>query len=81
MPTMNASPIHVTSSSGQEVLSGGQRIHETAVLLKRLKTQNIDPDALKEYIDGFRRVAPPHAGAGIGLERLVSLLLELGNIR
>jgi aspartyl-tRNA synthetase len=49
--------------------------------LERLKKQNIDPDSLKEYIDGFRWVAPPHAGAGIGLERLVSLLLGLGNIR
>ena len=41
----------------------------------------MDPLSLKEYIDGFRWVAPPHAGAGIGLERLVSLILDLGNIR
>jgi ergosteryl-3beta-O-L-aspartate synthase len=66
---------------GQEILSGGQRIHDATVLLERLEKQDIDPDSLKEYIDGFRWVAPPHAGAGIGLERLVSLVLELGNLR
>lgn len=66
---------------GQEILSGGQRIHDAAVLIERLKTQNMDPLSFKEYIDGFRWVAPPHAGAGIGLERLVSLILGLGNVR
>ncbi len=33
------------------------------------------------YMEGFRLGAPPHAGAGIGLERLVMLILTLGNIR
>lgn len=66
---------------GQEILSGGQRIHDAKVLIKRLEEQDMDPATLKEYIDGFKWVAPPHAGAGIGLERLVSLILELGNIR
>ena len=66
---------------GQEILSGGQRIHDAAVLIERLKMQNMDPLSFKEYIDGFRWVAPPHAGAGIGLERLVSLILGLGNVR
>jgi hypothetical protein len=51
------------------------------MLIERLKKHNMDPLSFKEYIDGFRWVAPPHAGAGIGLERLVSLILGLGNIR
>jgi hypothetical protein len=66
---------------GQEILSGGQRIHDAALLIERLKKQNVDPLSLKEYIDGFRWAAPPHAGAGIGLERLVMLILGLGNVR
>jgi ergosteryl-3beta-O-L-aspartate synthase len=66
---------------GQEILSGGQLIHGAAVLIERLGKQDMDPDSLKECIDGFRRVAPPHTGAGIRLERLVSLLLDLGNLR
>ena len=66
---------------GQEILSGGQRIHDADLLLKRLEEASIDPSTMREYIEGFQWVAPPHAGAGIGLERLVSLILDLGNLR
>jgi ergosteryl-3beta-O-L-aspartate synthase len=66
---------------GQEILSGGQRIHDANLLEKRLEEQKIDADQMQEYMEGFRWVAPPHAGAGIGLERLVSLLLQLENVR
>jgi len=66
---------------GQEILSGGQRIHDYQMLKDNLEKVGMDPDVLKEYMDGFAYVAPPHAGAGIGLERLTSLILELGNLR
>jgi hypothetical protein len=66
---------------GQEVLSGGQRIHEVEFLNKRIAEAKIDPSSLREYIQAFEWVAPPHAGAGIGLERLLSLVFQLGNIR
>ena len=66
---------------GQEILSGGQRIHEVDQLLKRVDEEGTDPKTLREYIEGFKWVAPPHAGAGIGLERLLTLILDLGNIR
>lgn len=66
---------------GQEILSGGQRVHDFAMLKESIEKQGMDPDSLKEYMDGFAYVAPPHAGAGIGLERLTSLILELGNLR
>ena len=32
-------------------------------------------------MEGFRYPAPPHAGASIGLERIVMLVLQLGNTR
>jgi ergosteryl-3beta-O-L-aspartate synthase len=48
---------------GQEILSEGQRIHDVAVLIERLKKRNMDPLAFKEYIDGFGWVAPPHTGS------------------
>lgn len=66
---------------GQEILSGGQRIHDHKLLVERMEAFEMEPDILKEYLEGFEWVAPPHAGAGIGLERLVSLILNLGNIR
>ena len=66
---------------GQEILSGGQRIHESRFLEKKIKASGINPESMPEYLEGFRWGAPPHAGCGIGLERLTFLFLNLGNIR
>ncbi len=66
---------------GQEILTGGQRIHDAEMLEARMKDQGMKPRDLDEYMEGFRWGAPPHAGGGIGLERVVMLLLNLGNIR
>lgn len=43
--------------------------------------QNADIEKIKAYIDAFRYGAPPHAGGGIGLERVTMLYLGLDNIR
>lgn len=66
---------------GQEILSGGQRIHDAGCLEKRMRRLGVEPETMNEYLEGFRWGAPPHAGAGIGLERLTYLFLNLGNIR
>lgn len=36
---------------------------------------------MEEYVNGFEWGAPPHGGGGIGLERMLMLLLKLGDIR
>ena len=66
---------------GQEIVSGGQRIHNPQMLEDSVRRAGIDPASMDDYLEGFRWGAPPHAGAGIGLERLLMLLLQLGNIR
>lgn len=66
---------------GQEILSGGQRIHDAGCLEKRMRRLGVEPATMDDYMEGFRWGAPPHAGAGIGLERLTFLFLSLGNIR
>ncbi|KAF5337906.1 hypothetical protein D9758_013099 [Tetrapyrgos nigripes] len=67
---------------GQEILTGGQRIHDPNMLLSRMKSLYIQPvGALEEYMQGFKWGCPPHAGAGIGLERIMMLMFNLGNIR
>ncbi|KAK9481330.1 aspartyl-tRNA synthetase [Lipomyces japonicus] len=68
---------------GEEILSGAQRIHDPELLSERMKAHNVDPDSpgLKDYVDAFRFGAPPHAGGGIGLERVVMFFLDLKNIR
>ena len=49
--------------------------------------KGLDPDAadlsasLKSYMQAFEHGAPPHAGCGFGLERVVFLYLGLDNIR
>ena len=66
---------------GQEIVSGAQRIHDPELLTQRAKEHNIPIDTIKPYIDSFKYGAPPHAGGGIGLERVVFLYLGLTNIR
>lgn len=41
----------------------------------------IDTTKIAAYIEAFRFGCPPHAGGGIGMERVVMLYLGLDNIR
>ncbi|KAJ3327023.1 aspartate--tRNA ligase dps1 [Blyttiomyces sp. JEL0837] len=66
---------------GEEILSGAQRIHDPELLSQRIKEHEVDVETVKHYIDAFKFGAPPHAGGGIGLERVLMLFLKLGNIR
>ncbi|KAF6020844.1 DARS [Bugula neritina] len=66
---------------GEEILSGAQRIHDPNYLTERATHHGIDIQTIKAYIDSFRYGCPPHAGGGIGLERVVMLYLGLDNIR
>ncbi|CAF3567227.1 unnamed protein product [Rotaria sordida] len=66
---------------GEEILSGAQRIHDSQLLLERVKHHKINIDQIKSYIDAFRYGCPPHGGGGIGLERVLMLYLGLGNVR
>ncbi|KAI9008277.1 hypothetical protein BC832DRAFT_553613 [Gaertneriomyces semiglobifer] len=66
---------------GEEILSGAQRIHDADFLQERAKEHQIDPVTIQPYLDAFKYGAAPHAGGGIGLERVLMLFLNLGNIR
>lgn len=46
-----------------------------------LKLEFSDIKTIQSYIDAFKYGCPPHAGGGIGLERVVMLYLGLDNIR
>ena len=67
--------------NGMEVSSGGQRIHIPGLLKERLISKNLDPENFKDYINSFRYGAPPHAGWGMGLERITMLIIGINNIR
>ncbi|KAF8340653.1 uncharacterized protein EI90DRAFT_3285967 [Cantharellus anzutake] len=66
---------------GEEILSGGQRLHSAIAMDGSMRKNGIDPKDMQEYIDAYKWGMPPHAGGGIGLERLTMLFLGLGNIR
>lgn len=68
---------------GEEILSGAQRIHDHDLLQKRMKEHGLTPEdpGLKDYCDAFSYGCAPHAGGGIGLERVVMFYLDLKNIR
>ncbi|KAH3670339.1 hypothetical protein WICMUC_004835 [Wickerhamomyces mucosus] len=68
---------------GEEILSGAQRVHDPELLSERLKHHDLNPldPGLKDYVDAFTYGCPPHAGGGIGLERVVMFFLDLKNIR
>jgi aspartyl-tRNA synthetase len=64
-----------------ELASGGTRVHEYSVLLRRLKEQGLDPEGFKDHLAVFRMGLAPHAGWAIGLDRLVMLVTGAENIR
>lgn len=51
------------------------------MLEQRAREHHIDLSTIQAYIDAFKYGVPPHAGCGIGLERVLMLYLDLGNIR
>lgn len=64
-----------------ELASGAQRIHKYDLLVERIKAQGLDPDSFGFYLEAFRYGMPPHAGWGLGVERLLMAMLDLKNIR
>jgi aspartyl-tRNA synthetase len=64
-----------------EITSGAQRVHDPAMLEERLMSKNLNPDDFSFYLNAFRYGMPPHAGWGLGLERLSLIILNLQNIR
>ena len=65
----------------KEITSGAQRVHNPELLKERLCDQGLNPDDFEFYIKAFEYGMPPHAGWGLGLERLVMILASLPNIR
>ncbi|HUL61739.1 MAG TPA: amino acid--tRNA ligase-related protein, partial [Methanocella sp.] len=64
-----------------ELASGAQREHRYEKLVKNLEAKDLNPDSFTFYLDAFRYGMPPHAGWGLGADRLVQTMLGLNNIR
>ena len=64
-----------------ELVSGGTRIADKELLIKRLQEKGLNPEAFKFHLQAFDFGMPPHAGWAIGLERLTMMLTGKRNIR
>ncbi|MBV8705661.1 MAG: asparagine--tRNA ligase [Acidobacteriaceae bacterium] len=64
-----------------EIVGGGQRIHDLALLEQRLKEHNLPPGAFNWYLDLRRFGTVPHAGFGMGVERFVAWMCGLEHVR
>ncbi len=64
-----------------ELASGGSRVSSKSLLVKRLKEQKLKPQAFEHHLKVFDYGMPPHAGFGLGMERLTMVLAGEENIR
>ena len=64
-----------------EMTSGGQREHRIDVLVENLKSMDLNPEEFEFYVAGFRHGVPPHAGWGLGVERILMVLTGANNVR
>ncbi|KAA9149256.1 aspartate--tRNA(Asn) ligase [Microbacterium lushaniae] len=66
---------------GVEITTGAQREHRVRVLEEQAVEKGLDLAGLEHYLDFFRYGTPPHGGFGMGLARLLMLLLGESSIR
>ena len=64
-----------------ELSSGSTRIEKRDELAQRMKNKGMKTDAFEYHLGAFDYGVPPHAGCGIGLERLIMVLTGTENIR
>ncbi|MCC2280241.1 aspartate--tRNA(Asn) ligase [Streptomyces sp. ET3-23] len=66
---------------GLEVTTGAQREHRHDVLLKQAAEKEMSTEHMQDYLNAFRFGCPPHGGLGMGLGRVLMVLLGLDSIR
>lgn len=66
---------------GVEIASGGERINDYTKLIEAMNKKGLKPDQFKDYLDIFKYGMPRHGGWGLGSERIVQKILNLGSIK
>jgi asparaginyl-tRNA synthetase len=64
-----------------EIIGGGQRIDELALLEQRLAEHSLPKEAFGWYLDLRRYGSVPHAGFGLGLERILAWICGIEHVR
>ena len=68
-------------ANGLEITTGAQREHRSEILAKQALEKGLTLEPIQFYLDFFRFGCPPHGGFGLGLSRLLMVMLGLQNIR
>ena len=68
-------------ANGTEIVTGAQREHRYEILTKQAQEKGLGLETIQFYLDFFRYGCPPHGGFGMGLSRLLMVMLNLQNIR
>ncbi|SHE95435.1 aspartyl-tRNA synthetase [Ferrithrix thermotolerans DSM 19514] len=66
---------------GLEITTGAQREHRYDILVAQAEEKGLELAPLQFYLDFFRFGMPPHGGFGMGLTRVLMILLGLKNVR
>jgi asparaginyl-tRNA synthetase len=64
-----------------EIIGGGQRIHDLEVLRTQIQDHQLPEEAFRWYVDLRRYGSVPHAGFGMGIERVVAWICGLDHVR
>ena len=64
-----------------EIIGGGQRLDDHDLLLQRIREHNLPQEAFDWYLDLRRYGSVPHAGFGMGIERVVAWMCGIEHIR
>jgi asparaginyl-tRNA synthetase len=64
-----------------EIIGGGERIYDAALLERRLEEHNLPKDTYRWYLDLRRYGSVPHSGFGLGIERTVAWIAGIEHVR
>ena len=71
----------IASEGYGEIIGGGERIHDPALLEERIRAANLPRTEYEWYLDLRRYGSVPHSGFGIGIERTVAWICGLEHVR
>ena len=64
-----------------EIIGGGERIHDAALLERRLEEHHLPKETYRWYLDLRRYGSVPHSGFGLGIERTVAWIAGIEHVR
>ena len=64
-----------------EIIGGGARIHDYDLLMRRIQEHKLEEESFRWYLDLRRYGTVPHAGFGMGIERVVAWICKLTHLR